>query len=307
MHDRYVDLVAQITAWTAAEPDIQGLVVIGSQSRIDPPPDRWSDLDLMVFANTPDRWLEAGRSSANPSDVPVADWLEQFGRPLAAFTEITPLGGHDWAWSVRRVLYADGRDVDFSILPAGRADEAIALNTGILAWGYRVLYDPRHSLAPALERTVASVTAGTWGAGAPESIADAALQEAVQVLLYHVIWALKKLRRGEVWVGAGCLNAFLRPYLLTLIEAYGQATGAPRGTLTYEGRFLETRTSPEVLALLRLCAMPYDAAAGIAALGALLDLIEALAPAVYGSRGLAWDRRAFEALRALYEEMAGAD
>ncbi|MHB1317345.1 MAG: aminoglycoside 6-adenylyltransferase [Anaerolineae bacterium] len=305
MHQRYVDLIARITAWAEAEPDIQGLVVIGSQGRVDPPPDRWSDLDLMVFAITPGRWLAAGGSSASAGAVLDAGWLGQFGRPLAVFTEVTPLGGHDWDWSVRRVLYADGRDVDFSILPADRADDAIAMNTGILAWGYQVLYDATGRLDQALRSAVAAVTGETWGAAVPDTIGDAALLEAIQVLLYHVIWALKKLRRGEVWVGAGCLNAFLRPYLLTLIEAHNQAIGAPRGALTYEGRFLEQRTAPDVLALLRPCAMPYDAAAGIPALGALLDLIEALAPAVCAARGLPWDQGACDGVRALYGEMAG--
>ncbi|MFO7697689.1 MAG: aminoglycoside 6-adenylyltransferase [Anaerolineae bacterium] len=304
MHERYVDLSAQITAWAEAEPDIQGVIVIGSQGRAEPPPDRWSDLDLMVFAATPDRWLAAGRSSANPSAVLSANWLEQFGQPLAVFTEVTPLGGHDWDWCVRRVLYADGRDVDFSILRADRVDEVLKMNAGILSWGCRLLYDSTEQLEQALQATVAAVTAETWGASGGVGISDSALQEAVQVLLYHVVWAQKKVARGEVWTAAGCLNSFMRPYLLTLVEAYSQASGAPAMSFSYEGRFLERRTAPEVLALLQGCAAPCDGPSLNASLGRVLDLIGVLAPVVYAKRGLAWDQAACDGIRRVYREMA---
>lgn len=292
MHERYVDLIGRILTWAEAEPDVYGIVVIGSQSRLDPPPDRWSDLDLMVLCDDPGRWLGS------------SDWLQSFGPPLSVFTERTPLGGHDWDWTVRRVLYADGRDVDFSLLPLAHVDEAIAMNAGILSWGYQVLYDANGTLETRLAGAVAGVTADTWGA-ASAAVTDAAqLQEAVQVLLYHVIWAQKKLARGEIWVAAGCLNSFLRPYLLALVEAHNQATGAPAMPFNYEGRFLERRTAPEVLHLLHGCAAGYDCGALTAALGSLLELIGTLAPAVYAAHGLAWDAAAFEGIGALWQQIA---
>ena len=66
-----------------------------------------------------------------------------------------------------------------------------------------------------------------------------------------MVWAQKKVTRGKVWTAVGCLNSFLRPYLLTLVEAYSLATGAPAGRPTYEDRYLEQCTAPEVLALLQ--------------------------------------------------------
>lgn len=120
-----------------------------------------------------------------------------------------------------------------------------------------------------------------------------------------MVWAQKKVTRGEVWTAAGCLNSFLRPYLLTLVEAYNLVAGAPAGRPTYEGRYLEQRTAPEVLALLQGCAAPYDGPSLPASLNHVLELIEALGPAVYAKRGLAWDPAALEGIRRVYREMAG--
>ncbi|NLF03304.1 MAG: hypothetical protein GX601_20260 [Anaerolineales bacterium] len=56
--------------------------------------------------------------------------------------------------------------------------------------------------------------------------------------------------------------------------------------------------------MLRGCAMPYEAAGGIAALRALLNLLAALGPRACVARGLAWDSEAYAGVRAMFEELA---
>jgi len=299
VHPRYVDLAARIVRWAEREPGVHGLIVIGSQAREAPPADEWSDLDLMVFCEDPGRYLgDTG-------------WLRPFGHPLCAFTERTPLGGRDWEWLVRRVLYADGRDVDFSLLREDRASEALAVNAEILAAGWEVRYDPAGTLPAQVAGAIAAAGAATDGEaqdgeepGGEDPLAEDPLAEDLAVMLYHVIWAMKKIRRGEIWVAAGCLNSFLREPLWRLIAAYNRAGGAPQPALSYGGRYLERTTAPEVLAMLRGCAMPYEAAGGIAALRALLNLLAALGPRACVARGLAWDSEAYAGVRAMFEELA---
>jgi hypothetical protein len=54
--------------------------------------------------------------------------------------EETPLPWVSLTWSVKRILFADHRAVDFSIMPADRLDDVLAMNAEIHANGYQVIY-----------------------------------------------------------------------------------------------------------------------------------------------------------------------
>ena len=76
--------------------------IIRSQARADRPADRLSDLDLAVIVTDPSIYLFD------------TTWLREFGEPCLTFVESTAVGN----FRERRVLFRDGRDVDFSMLPA---------------------------------------------------------------------------------------------------------------------------------------------------------------------------------------------
>jgi hypothetical protein len=63
--------------------------------------DRLSDLDLAVIVTDPSIYLFD------------TTWLREFGEPCLTFVESTAVGN----FRERRVLFRDGRDVDFSMLP----------------------------------------------------------------------------------------------------------------------------------------------------------------------------------------------
>lgn len=42
----------------------------------------------------------------------------------------------------------------------------------------------------------------------------------VNDFLYHIIWASKKIQRGELWTAKMCIDAYLKRYLLRVMEMY---------------------------------------------------------------------------------------
>ena len=100
-----MDLVAAaIAVWARSRDDVRAAVVVGSQARSDAPADRWSDLDVLLFVDDPERLAE---DSA---------WVENFGSPVLTFLEPAAFGER----VERRVLYETGEDVDFPLLEASR-------------------------------------------------------------------------------------------------------------------------------------------------------------------------------------------
>ena len=94
----YEQVIAGFVKWAEAQPDIGTALVIGSRARTTRPADEWSDLDLAVTVNQPERYLFE------------TDWLENIGNPWVTFVEGT--GGE----RERRVLFEGGLDVDFALL-----------------------------------------------------------------------------------------------------------------------------------------------------------------------------------------------
>lgn len=287
MHSQYIQTIAQITAWARAEHDIQGVIMIGSQARENRPSDQWSDLDLMVLVGDQDRWMADNA------------WFERFGAVACHFDEIVPLHFLTWRWCVKRVLYTDHRDVDFSILPYAQVEEVFAANEHILAKGYQVIYDTG---AGALEEKLCAILQASEQE-TPQPLSAAALHELVSDLLFHVIWSFKKIKRGELWVALGCINCYMRGLLLQLIEAYNLAARPEPDYLQYNGRFLEQRTDAETLVALAGCFTRYDEAEAAAALQHMLAFICAAYQAICARTGTTFDAALCERIQKMVLEI----
>jgi hypothetical protein len=79
---------------------------LSARRRVDTPADAFSDVDVALFVEDPERYLRD------------AAWVRSFGEPLLTFFEPTAVGGFEQ----RRVLFDDGLEVDFSILATGIAN-----------------------------------------------------------------------------------------------------------------------------------------------------------------------------------------
>ncbi len=208
-----------VAAWAGEQLDVHAVVLIGSQARVDTPADEVSDVDLALFVEEPARYLCDG------------DWLRRFGQPLLTFREPTAVG----SFEERRVLYRDGLEVDFAILPAGVAAALPREAGAVLARGFRVLYDDgigTDTLRPSsLE---------------PEAPTQAEFDQLANDFWYHVLWAAKKLWRGEVLVAKQVCDCRLTAQVVEL------ARWRSHGRDTWHGdRFFERGADAELVEALR--------------------------------------------------------
>jgi aminoglycoside 6-adenylyltransferase len=222
------DLIEGFTSWARDQDDVRSAFIVGSHARVDRPADNMSDLDLAVIVADPSIYL---------SD---AAWLRAFGEPALTFVESTADGN----FRERRVLFRDGRDVDFSLLPAGVVRQMVGQKVppeivAVLHRGFKILID-KDGLAEQL------TDATRWAENPLILPTESTWTDTNHDFLYHAVWAAKKARRGELWIAKSSCDGYLKTLLLRLIEWHA-ITKNNRDTW-HKGRFLENWAEPEILA-----------------------------------------------------------
>lgn len=258
----YAQLLERFIAWAQTQPDIRAALLVGSQARIDRPADEWSDLDVIVLATHPERYLAE------------TDWVANVGVPWLTFIEKTGTGDE----RERRVLFEGGLDVDFALIPSGKAQQLLLLQrlqrrfppflrllpqgmarqfrqgladfADLARRGVRVLLD-KDGLAAHL----ALVTAET---APPRPPTPNEFLETIHDFWYHAVWTVKKLRRGELWVAKSCGDGYLKHLLLRMIEWHARATHGWDYDTWHGGRFLEQWADPRAVEGLRQAFAYYD-------------------------------------------------
>ena len=246
-------LLAAVTAWARERGDVRAVLVVGSRARADTPADRWSDTDIALVVDDPAPYLAS------------SDWLGAFGRPLLSFVEPTAVG----PFTERRVLFETGQEVDFALLPVAAAmrmaqDPEVA---AVLRRGFRVLVDTL-----GLEATLRNSAAPPPRTGLPD---QAAFAQLAHDFWYHLVWAAKKLRRGELWIATQSCDCYLKGLVVRLLAWHARAAD-PRTDTWHGGRFLERWADPRALRELRHAYAGYDAAGVARALWATAELFERL-------------------------------
>jgi aminoglycoside 6-adenylyltransferase len=244
-----MDLIeAAIADWAGGRPDVRAAVVVGSRARAETPADRWSDLDVLLFADDPSRLIED------------ETWVAELGSPVLTFLEPTGFGER----VERRVLYVHGEDVDFPLLAAAERHLLLELPEArrLIARGHRVLHDDL-GLEPALAAVRAPEPA------LPPRAAE--LSQLSSDFWYHALWAARKLRRGEVYTALGCLDGYLKDRLVQLLAWHARAVD-PDADTWHGGRFLERWADPGALAALERAFAHYDLRDVARALWETIDL-----------------------------------
>ncbi len=202
-------MIERIITWASSRDDVHAVVLVGSRARGDA--DEHSDHDIVLVVDEPEPYLRS------------VDWVRAIGEPLVSFVEPAATGGID----ERRVLFADGADADFSLLPIERIAEVLGRDdvAPVLARGVRVLLDKRG-------------LAGHFEPGpVPEAHDD--LDALANEFWYRALLTVRKLRRGEVHAAVQGCNCGLRPLLERAIAR--QSDGA-----WHAGRFFERWADPEL-------------------------------------------------------------
>jgi aminoglycoside 6-adenylyltransferase len=165
------------------EENVRASALVGSRARADVPADEWSDFDIVLFARDPAALLVRD------------DWVATFGRPRLTFLEPTAVGEQ----LERRVLYEDGTDVDFAIVPVELLDHPAVAH--VASRGIRVLVDKDGELGSRLAELPEPAP--------PSPPNEAALRELTADFFYHAVWAARKLRRGEVFTAKRCVDSYM--------------------------------------------------------------------------------------------------
>jgi aminoglycoside 6-adenylyltransferase len=236
------ELERAVTRWAAGRGDVRALLIVGSRARTDAPADEYSDHDFVLVVDDDEPFLAS------------AGWVREIGRPLLTFIEDTATGG----MLERRVLFDDGADADFTLMPVALVDSVFDRPDvrSVLARGVRVLHD---------EGVIGELPTD------PADPPPAELQPLVHEFWYRALLTLRKLRRGEVHVAAHSCNCGLRPLLRRAIAL--EATAAGRDAW-HEGRFFERWARPEWRERMAATVALEDPDAVAAAVRAACDLFE---------------------------------
>ena len=244
------ELLGRIVLWAESAPDIGAVLLIGSRTRIDRPADEWSDLDLVLIAADPDRYLD------------TADWLEQIGTPWVTFVEGTIARTRE-----RRALFEGALDVDFNFFTLERFQQVFhdgSVPPAVLHRGARVLVDKEGIIPALLPPSAAAPTLGP-----PQ---EAEFLAIIDEFWYRAIWSTKKLRRGELYIAIGNCDGVMKRLLREMLERHTRALQGRQYDTWHDGRFLEAWADPRALTALRAAYAHYDADDIGRALLATMDL-----------------------------------
>ncbi|MBN2536631.1 MAG: aminoglycoside 6-adenylyltransferase, partial [Spirochaetales bacterium] len=229
----YDVIISNIEKWATANTQIRAAIIIGSRARRKEPADKWSDLDIIIITHD--------ISEYSMTD----DWIKTFGIPLVIFKETAFDGSLE-----KRILYDDFHDVDFVLMNEEGFKSTLQLEEvkTIFHHDYTVLVD-KDNIQKYIGKTQEKMHTG---------ITDEMIMNEIQDYLYHCVWIVKKVKRGELWTALNCLNCYMKNKLLCLIELYTQSLSGKEKYTWYNGRMLERWAPASLLTKLKGCFADYD-------------------------------------------------
>lgn len=241
--------IGRLQDWAAREDNVRFALLVGSQARSERPADPYSDIDLALFARAPDRLLQD------------QSWISGLAGYWTSHLEATALGSAQ----ERRVLFADGQDVDFAVFSMGSL-KALASEpeaAAVLRRGFRTLVD---------KDSVSLNLAPDQSAPTPPSPGE--FSNVVNDYWFHLVWTAKKLRRGELLTALEATNGHLRALLVRAIRWHALVCGPRDRDVWHASRFFEEWADPRVLREFPGTVAQYDASSIARALRASRDLAQ---------------------------------
>jgi len=285
----------RIEQYVKKQDDIRIALIIGSQARSVIPADEWSDIDIVMVATRPERYLDG------------ASWLDELGlKPMVTLVEATARGGE----KERRVLFQNGVDVDFSVIPLSHLEPRAREGRGpeeimeVIWRGYRSIKDADNVVPQVLGNQPRFAEEHV---GRSQVLLEEEYHQAVSDFLYHLVWAARKLRRGELWVATYSCNRWMKLLLVQMIEWCMHAKRGDEYDTWHEGRFLENWADESIVNKLRSTFAHYDYSDVKSALFSTTDLYTQLARNVAERLGFQYPEQSEQfareqAGRALHDE-----
>ena len=228
----YAGIREKLCGLAQEDADIKAVAAIGSSVRSDPPADEYSDLDIILVTEAPEKWFSG-------------EYPALLGNMTLSFIEPTLGGGYE-----RRCIYDSDRDVDIIILTPAQFETAIRDGTvgSVMNRGYLFLCDKNGYAALAGEFVKPEIT--------HPALNEGFFQNAVNDFFFHNIWSAKKLLRGELWAAKMCIDTYLKLSLLFIIEQYQLLNGTD--DIWHNGRFLDRWADRSITRELSRCFAHYD-------------------------------------------------
>lgn len=264
MTPKHEALLSRIIAFAENSAAVRGLALIGSSVATDRPNDEYSDIDLVLATDSPDAFYDD------------EGWATAIGGIWVSFAESVPEARH----RERRVLFEGGIDVDFIIVDRRDLEsqpESLFIAREICTKDMRVLVDKE-----GFGGRLAGLATDRRDAVAPNEREYANL---VGDYYFHLVWAAKKIARGELWSAAQCVNGYLAQRVLKMIEWAERARRGNSYDTNHNGRYLERWADPKTVKNLDGVFCKYDADALRRALSSSEALFARLARETAISRG----------------------
>ena len=266
--ERYADIINRLYTYAEQDSAMTAVIAIGSSVRTEVRADEYSDIDIIIVTREPESWYSG-------------EYPEKLGKVDISFIEPTLGDGME-----RRCIYDGEKDADFLIFTPEQFTKALEEGTAewVMNRGYKVLYDSEN-FAEMAEKYVHT------GVKRVE-MTEREFVNTVNDFYFHNIWAMKKLRRGELWSAKMCIDSYLKSRLLKMIEEYQIIkTGAD---VWHDGRFLDRWAGPDILEKLRTCFAGYDAEECRKALLSTHRLFAELSENIAENRGFGYPYKAQE-------------
>ena len=276
MADRYKEIKESICRYGEADSAIKAVIAIGSSTRKDVKADEYSDLDLIIVTDDPMRWYSG-------------EYPKLLGEVSIAFIEPTLGNGKEY-----RAIYDKDKDVDMIIFTPEQFTEAV--KKGVAEWvmnrGYEFLYDRAGFPELVSEYVEPSVSS--------PQISEEDFINLTNDFYFHNIWAAKKLLRGELWSAKMCVDAYLKNYLLRMIELYCYQKGKDTW---HDGRFIDRWADDWILDKLKGCFAHYENSDIKNALLHTHELFKKLALGVAEANGYEYPQKAEDTAKVFLEKL----
>lgn len=272
------DLMRSLFERVISLPEIRAAAIFGSRARTDRPADQWADVDMLIVSD-----------SASLRDS--TGWLAEIRPIWVSLLQQAPLP-NKWFW---QVVFEGGLDFDVIMLEPGELQRLIDGEGGDEAFGHGmvILADKDGELADVKFRPAAP--------DEPPLLDADAFTFTISDLSMQLVYAVKHLMRGELWVAKAHLDGWLREIFLRLIR-WDAHLRDPTVVTSTRGRRIEQWASPDACAALVATSATYEARSLAAALDAIIPNFRPLIERIVSEREFDLDRARLAAVEAWVSE-----
>src|SRR6056297_1240216 len=284
MTTKYEAIIQNFLHYSKTCEHFRAAAIIGSRASAEKTADDFSDLDILILSNEPDKHIDN------------TNWLSEIGEVHITFVETLPLGNS----KERRVMFSDALDVDFAIVAASQAEAMFSSPEIISVFrkGFKILFD-KDDLFSYLE-----LSSGEDGQQKKELPAIKDVENATQDFWYHCIWSMKKIQRGEIWTAKMCVDGYMKSLMLRMIEWDHQLDQKEPKDIWHNGRFFEDYVDQDIQEELKGCFSHYEKADIILALQNSMNLFSHLSKEVTKTLSIQYLQKAEDFVR-VYQRLLG--